>query len=75
MTDVRFGPKADIEPSVDQLVGTGKQGRRDLKAERLGCFEIDDQSSLSWSALVPEDSLDLPLYSSRPISPQKRRFS
>jgi hypothetical protein len=23
--DVRFGPKADIVPSVDQLVGTGKQ--------------------------------------------------
>jgi hypothetical protein len=23
--DVRFGPKADIVPSVDQFVGTGKQ--------------------------------------------------
>ena len=33
---VRFGPIADIVPSVDQLVGTGKQGRRDLEAERLG---------------------------------------
>jgi hypothetical protein len=44
--DVCYGPIADIVPSVDQLVGTGKQGRRDLEAERLGCFEIDDQFEL-----------------------------
>src|SRR5262245_28789795 len=44
--DVRYGPIADIVPSVDQLVGTGKQGRRDLEAERLGRLQIDHQFEL-----------------------------
>jgi hypothetical protein len=40
---VCFGPIADMFGLFDHLVGAGKHGRRNGKAEILGRFEIDDE--------------------------------
>jgi hypothetical protein len=45
---VCFGPIADMFGLFDHLVGAGKHGRRNGKAEILGRFEIDDEFKLRW---------------------------
>src|SRR5262249_719645 len=40
---VRFGPKADMTPLFDNLIGAGKYRRRNCEAHCLRGFEIDRQ--------------------------------
>ena len=41
--DVRFVPKADISLSLDHVVGTGEERRRNGQSKRLGGLEIEHQ--------------------------------
>ena len=39
---------------LDHLVGSGEYGLRNLKAESLGSFEIDDKLELRWENNWPD---------------------
>src|SRR5262245_2721673 len=41
-------PHYELASSLDHLVGAGEQGRRHLKAERLGGSKIDNQIEFGW---------------------------
>src|SRR5262245_31882747 len=48
MTDVRFGPKADILTLFDHLVGSIQQAKWHGETERLGGLQVDDEIEFSW---------------------------
>src|SRR5262249_51851771 len=67
---VRFGPKADIAPLFDNLVGSGQQYFRDCDAEYFCGLEIYDHFEFSrlldWylrRLLAPENLVDVESYS------------
>ena len=43
ITSVSQVPKLKLPPSIDYLIGAGEHGGRNVEAERLGGFEINDQ--------------------------------
>jgi hypothetical protein len=43
ITSVSKAPKLKLPASLDHLIGAGEHGGRNVEAERVGGFEINDQ--------------------------------